>query len=81
MNAWADERIMLDWLEDFRQTTLDNNVGEVLLGMDNHKAQITMTFRHVMDCLHVVPAYTPPNCTDCVSPVDRHVGQTLKTKI
>ena len=72
---------MLQYLLDFRQATLEHNLGEVLLGMDNHTAQATPTFRATMDYLHIVPAYTPANCTDCVSPVDRHVGQALKTKI
>ena len=34
-----------------------------------------------MKTMSIVPAITPPNCTDCVSPVDSHVGQTLKRKI
>ena len=34
-----------------------------------------------MDAFHIVPVFTPPNCTDCTSPVDRHVGQALKLKI
>ena len=76
--AWADERIMKVWLEDFREETLDR--GEVLLGMDNHTAQATPWCRLFMHTMGIVSAFTPANCTDCTSPVDRHVGQTIKLK-
>ena len=34
-----------------------------------------------MKMMDIVAAFTPPNCTDCVSPVDKNVGQTIKQKI
>lgn len=77
--AWADEDVIVDYLSDFRRDT--SHLGEVLLGMDNHGSQCTFLARCLMEFFAIVPAFTPPNCTDCVSPVDRHVGQTLKQKI
>jgi len=46
--------------------------------MDNHGAQTTQAFRAQMSAYKVVPAYTPPDCTDVVAPVDHHVGARLK---
>ena len=74
--AWADERIMLLWFRDFREQVLTS--GEVLLGMDNHGSQATPLCKAFMEHFNIVPAYTPANCTDCISPVDHHVGQTIK---
>jgi hypothetical protein len=77
--AWCDERIAMEWLEYFRGATIE--LGEILLGMDNHSAQCTAQCRAFMEMMGIVPAYTPPNCTDCTSPVDCNVGQTIKLKI
>lgn len=79
--GWADEPLMLDYFESFREVTLAHGLGEVMLGMDNHGPQITATSRGVMDLLDIVPALTPANCTDCISPVDRSIGAILKMKI
>ena len=78
-NAWADERIMTDYILDFREATLDQ--GEVLLGMDGHGAQITPLCRKLYEHLGIFEVITPANCTDCISPVDKNVGQSLKQKI
>ena len=77
--AWCDEQIAMEYLESFREQTLDD--GEVLLGMDNHSSQSTPQCRAFMDLMGIVPVFTPSNCTDCVSPVDRNVGQAIKLKI
>ena len=77
--AWCNERIAMEYLESFREQTLED--GEVLLGMDNHSSQATPTCRAFMELIQIVPAFTPSNCTDCVSPVDRNVGQAIKLKI
>jgi hypothetical protein len=78
-NAWADGRMMHNWLSDFVQ---DLNIGgvtrEVLLGMDRHGAQRTASFRDSMNNFSVVPAYTPADCTDVCAPVDHHVGYRMK---
>jgi hypothetical protein len=71
-NAWASEKIIIDSLIAFRAATLD--LGEVLLGMDGHTSQITPFCRAMMDHLGIRYAITTPNCTDIISPVDRHVG-------
>jgi hypothetical protein len=77
--AWSDESTAMETLEDFRKQTL--HLGEVLLGMDGHKAQITPFCRAFMDHMGIRYAITTPNCTDLISPVDRHVGATIKSKI
>ena len=77
--AWSDGEIALETLIDFRAQTL--HLGEVLLGMDGHKAQINAMCRAFMDLMGIRYAITPPNCTDCTSPVDRHVGAYLKKLI
>ena len=77
--AWCDEKIMMAYFADFREATL--GLGEVLLGMDNHGAQKTPLCREFMKTMGIQCAFTPADCTDVVSPVDHHVGQTLKLKI
>jgi hypothetical protein len=74
--AWADEKIMIAWLEDFRERTLDQ--GEVLLGMDRHGSQKTPLCRMFMKHFGIVEAFIPANCTDTISPVDKHVAQRIK---
>ena len=77
--AWADETYTLAYLESFRRAT--SHLGEVMLGMDRHGSQKTPVCLAFMKAFHIVPVFTPPNCTDCTSPVDRHVGQALKLKM
>lgn len=77
--AWADENICIQYLRAFRGQVADR--GEVMLGMDNHGSQRTELCRKFMEHFMIVPAYTPATCTDCISPVDRHVGQTIKEAI
>ena len=77
--AWADQDIILDYLRDFRRQTLHK--GEVALVMDNHGSQHTDHVRGVMHFLDILDVYTPANCTDCVSPVDRNIGQWLKQRV
>lgn len=79
--AWADERICMDYLRYFREATARLNLGEVLLGMDNHGSQATPLCRSFMKNMGIVPAYTPANCTDCISPVDANIGVTIKNII
>ena len=75
-SAWADENIMMDYFRDFRRDTA--HLGEVLLGMDRHGSQKTPLCRAFLELMHIVPAFTPANCTDCTSPVDHHVGKAIK---
>ena len=77
--AWSDEKTAISALVAFREQTL--HLGEVLLGMDGHAAQITPFCRAFMDHMGIRYAITTPNCTDLISPVDRHVGAALKAKI
>jgi hypothetical protein len=77
--AWSDEVTAMEALVDFRKQTL--HLGEVLLGMDGHKAQITPFLRAFMDHMGIRYAITTPNCTDLISPVDRHVGKVIKENI
>jgi hypothetical protein len=77
--AWCDERVAMEWLLYFRGATMAQ--GEILLGMDNHSAQTTAQCRAFMDLTGIEVALTPSNCTDCTSPVDCNVGQSVKLKI
>ena len=74
--AWADESIMVRSLAHFREQTI--NDGEVLLIMDNHGSQKTPYCRSFMEAMYIIPAYTPPNCTDILAPCDHHVQVQLK---
>ena len=77
--AWSDERIAHATLLDFRKQTME--LGDVALGMDNHGAQSTPSCREFMAFTDVQPIYTPAECTDCVSPVDRHMAEAIKVMV
>lgn len=77
--AYADESTTIAFLEDFRSDTA--HLGEVMLGLGNFKAHLTLLCRTFAEYMGICLVFTPPNCTDCVSPVDKNVGQTLKAKI
>lgn len=80
-NAWADEEFCYEDLlgagEDLHAAgyTADE---EVLMGMDRHGAQKTERMKELFNQLGAVPVYTPPGCTDTVSPVDHHVGRFIQ---
>ena len=79
-NAWADGVVMIEWLDSFVKSTSALG-GDVLLGMDNHGAQKTKQFRKKMLEYGIQPVYTPPYCTDCVSPCDHHLGAWIKEQM
>ena len=78
-SAWADEDICMDYIRDFRVATVEK--GDVALVMDQHSSQHTPLAQTVMYFLDIKPIFTPANCTDCVSPVDRNVGVWIKNRI
>ena len=89
-NAWADGEFMTWWLKKFVKDLKAAGIlpdgpvsGKplVLLGLDRHGAQKTCKFLYDSRDNGVLPFYTPPDCTDCVSPCDHHVGKWLKTEI
>lgn len=46
---------------------------------DQHGPQMITEFQKKMHASRVHPVYTPADCTDCVAPVDHHVGARVKT--
>jgi hypothetical protein len=79
-NAWADELFCADEIlkvaADLESAGID---GEVLVGMDNHSAQRTPTMLDLYTSLGMVPVFTAANCTDCISPVDHHIGYFIQS--
>ena len=78
-NAWADEQFceehILRVAEDVRAAGI---TGEIAIGMDNHSSQRTPNMLNLYSKLGFVPIFTPPECTDCTSPVDHHVGRFIQ---
>lgn len=68
----------LSWLDQFVQDTACLGPEEILIGLDNHGPQMTRRFRRKLSQHNKRPAYTPPCCTDIVSPSDHNVGAELK---
>ena len=79
-NAWADELFMFDWLEQFVNDTA-SLPEEKLLAADGHGAQKTPEFRRRVKAANPRMVYTPPDCTDCVSPCDRRSLKILYLSI
>lgn len=74
-NAWADSDFVRQDLAEVAQEMFNGGVvGEALVGMDNYSAQKTPTIMSRYNDFGMIPLFTPAGCTDCVSPVDHHVG-------
>jgi hypothetical protein len=74
--AWCDGHVARAWLEQFQQET--GHLGERMLGMDGHLPQCTQACKDIMAAYDIIPAVSPPGCTDVVSPCDHHVGARIK---
>ena len=78
-NAWADgvfcSEEILRVAADLHAAGVE---GEVLIGMDNHSAQRTQEMLDLYEALGMVPVFTSANCTDCISPVDQHIGRFIQ---
>jgi len=69
-NAWCDENVMIEYLRKFRALTGDKN--EKLLVLDNCEAHQTETVKsYAKHHVKALLAFTPAECTDAVSVVDR----------
>jgi hypothetical protein len=79
-NAWADG-IFCE--QEIRQVAADifaaGVTGEIMIGMDNHSAQRTPAMLALYTELGMIPVFTAANCTDCISPVDHHIGRYIQT--
>ena len=79
-NAWADEQFCQ---EDILHVAADIEAAglgqkEILIGMDNHGAQRTDSILKLYEELGMIPLFTAANCTDCISPVDHHIGRHIQ---
>ena len=79
-NAWADEIFCADEILHVASDLHAAGVqGEVMIGMDNHSSQRTPDMITLYQSLGMVPVFTSANCTDCISPVDHHIGRFIQT--
>ena len=77
--AWMDGATMVKWLDGvFVPFVTQQNVQDPVLFLDNLKAQSSDEMREKMLDRGVTPWFFPPNCTDIVQPVDRHLAQQVK---
>ena len=80
--AWTDSETLQRWSDQFIDWTRMNCDGNrKLLFLDNLKAQTLGEFRDRLGNGNVKVWLLPPNCTDLIQPVDRHLAQHLKTRI
>jgi len=83
-NAWADEEfcesdnIIIRVASDIVDAGVS---GEIMVGMDNHSAQRTPRMMELYASLGMLPIFTAPNCTDCISPVDHHIGRFIQNSM
>ena len=76
--AWADGHVMMRWAEQFEEDTAGCVQGEKILILDRHGPQMLAEFKAKMAMDDTFLAYTPPDCTDCVSPVDKNFSGNIK---
>ena len=78
-NAWADSEFcqadIVNVADDIREAGV---TGEICAGMDNHSAQRTDVMLKMYDMLGMHPLFTAADCTDCISPVDHHIGRFIQ---
>jgi hypothetical protein len=78
-NAWADEQFCEEEILKVAADLTEAGVtGEIMIGMDNHAAQRTARMLTLYGTLGMVPVFTAANCTDCISPVDHHIGRFIQ---
>ena len=78
-SAWADEKFCRDEIFLVAKDLHAAGVrGEVMIGMDNHRAQRTAEMEAIYRDLEMMPIYTAAGCTDCISPCDHHVGRFIQ---
>jgi hypothetical protein len=80
--AWTDSDTLQRWSDKFIDWTRANCDGKrKMLFLDNLKAQTLGEFRDRLSEGNVKVWLLPPNCTDLIQPVDRHLAQHLKMRI
>jgi len=81
-NAWTDSTTLADWSDEFCKWLQHNaDSKRKILFLDNLKAQSSEEFRERLANKNVLTWFLPPNTTDMVQPVDRHLAQQLKVKV
>ena len=66
--VWCDEKVMTDWVRNFWKPNVH---GEMLLTLDQHKAQKTPSvISKLKDECNTTTVLIPPGCTSLVQPLD-----------
>ena len=79
-NAWCDESMMLDWVDELWAPAIQKENGKSLLVADVHAAQKT---EHVLGSLKKIGttlALIPPGCTSLIQPLDVVFNRAFKQK-
>jgi hypothetical protein len=72
----VDEDITRRW---FKEEFIPFTAGtSVLMFLDNLGSQSTRGVRADLAAASIKPWFFPPNCTDIVQPIDRHLAQQVK---
>lgn len=82
--AWTTAETIKEWADafiDWVKKDTHKKPGEPVLFMDNLGVQTDPAFRKHLMSGGVKPWYFPPNCTDMIQPVDRHLAVQVKKEM
>lgn len=88
-SAWADEEIMLNYLNNEWKTSVDLDPGSFIVGnkkpqlriLDVHKAQKTEKFKSLTRELNTFLVMVPGGCTSLVQPLDIMLNKPFKNRV
>ena len=75
--AWGTRPVLDAWLEDFHAETR-NEPSPKMLQTDNLDSQSHQGFQDRAKAKNIKMVYSPGDCTDVCSVVDKHIGYTVK---
>jgi hypothetical protein len=83
--AWMDGELMRRWVDEVLLPHLNatdpSPDRRAILFLDNLAAQSSEEIREHLAANEVKPWFFPPNCTDLLQPVDRHLARQVKAKV
>lgn len=80
-NAWADERVMIEWIEKCFSPYLVDKSRRSLLILDTYKAHMTARFVSAVSALNCDIIYIPGGLTPILQPLDISVNKPIKDYI
>jgi DDE superfamily endonuclease. len=82
-NAWMDERLMLQWVEDVLRPWAEEAPDDIVpfLLLDSYQCHMTDAVKHLLNQIGVEYLYNPGGCTRLCQPVDVGINKPFKDRM